>query len=94
LFETRPGLRPSGAFDNNLGEKMKRFINAVYGDELDKLLLNLNEFERVKQGKAKCKYCSQIITKENIVLLFPESGDVKYVCSSPDCMSKIETLSR
>jgi hypothetical protein len=73
---------------------MKRSIEAVYGDEIKKLIIQLGEYDRVNSAKAKCKFCGKVITLDNISIIFPESGDIKYVCSSRQCMLKIEPLTR
>lgn len=73
---------------------MKRILNAVYGDDIISALKNIDEYDRVIAGKVKCKFCGEKITLDIISAIFPESGDVKYICSSPECITKMNYLSR
>ncbi len=73
---------------------MRKSINAVYGDEIVKTLERLKEKDRVLSGKAKCKICNCSMTIDNIFVLFPESGDVKYICTSPLCIAQSNYLTR
>lgn len=60
-------------------------IKAVHDDDLIQLLASLEVYEDVKQGNAKCHFCSGIITMENIECVFPLDNEVKFCCNKKDC---------
>lgn len=64
-------------------------IKAVYEDKFQLFLQNIGVYENVISGTEKCKFCSQLITLDNIVSVFPESGTIKFVCDNPVCICKM-----
>jgi len=64
-------------------------LNLVHDSDLIKLLESLNVNNDFNLGKKKCKFCSQIVNLENLHSLFKESGDIKFVCDSPDCIKRL-----
>ena len=64
-------------------------IKAVYEDKFQLFLKNIGVYENVISGTEKCKFCSQLITLDNIVSVFPESGTIKFVCDNPVCICKM-----
>lgn len=64
-------------------------IKAVYEDKFQLFLQNIGVYENVISGTEKCKFCSQPITLDNIVSVFPESGTIKFVCDNPECICKM-----
>ena len=69
--------------------KEVKSLNVVHDDELISLLEKLGVKETVMKGGKKCKFCSGVVTIENIYSIFPESGDIKIVCENPDCIKKL-----
>lgn len=67
----------------------KKILNAIHERDIDTLLKKLNLKEDFDNGKIKCKFCNTVINKENIYSLFPESGDIKFVCDNPECINKM-----
>jgi hypothetical protein len=65
----------------------KRDLNAVHDKDLNQLLINLGLMERMKEGKLKCKFTGTVIDFENLYSIFPESGDIKVVCDSPEAIT-------
>lgn len=64
----------------------KRNLNAVHDKDLNQLLKNLGIMEKINDGKLKCKFTGAIINFENLYSIFPESGDIKVVCDSPEAI--------
>ena len=62
-------------------------IKAVYEDKFQLFLQNIGVYENVVAGTEK--FCSQPITLDNIASVFPESGTVKFVCDTPECIHKM-----
>ena len=67
---------------------IKRKLNAVHDNDLNKLLNNLGLMEKLYEGRLKCKFSGTIITFENLYSIFPESGDIKLVCDSPEAIKQ------
>ena len=69
-------------------EKEKRNLKVVHDFELKDLLLSLGKLDKLQSGKLRCKFCRQVITLDNIHSIFPESGQVNFVCDHSDCVKK------
>jgi hypothetical protein len=67
----------------------KSTISAVHDDDLIGFLGGLGVLADVKYGKASCKFCRQSVTLENLIAVFPESGDIKFVCDRPGCLANL-----
>ncbi len=58
----------------------------MHDEDLNQLLKNLGLIEKLNEGKLKCKFTGKVITFENLYSIFPESGDIKIVCDSPEAI--------
>ena len=67
----------------------KNVISAVHDDDLVGFLKGLGVLAEVERGRAKCKFCREAVTLDNLAAVFPESGDVKFVCDKPGCLKKL-----
>lgn len=67
---------------------MKKEINAILDSDLDGVLAKLGLSYEFHHGKLKCKFCKIAIDSKSIYSIFPESGDVKLVCRSQECIDK------
>ncbi|MGA8493019.1 MAG: hypothetical protein WB711_21530 [Terriglobales bacterium] len=65
----------------------KSIISAVHDDDLVGFLESLGVLSDVKRGEARCKFCREVISLDNLVAVFPESGDIKFVCDRPGCLA-------
>jgi len=65
--------------------KVREILTVVHDDELENLMKRLGVFDEFKKGKKRCKFCMQEANFENLNSLFPESGDIKFVCDKPEC---------
>lgn len=63
-------------------------IDAVLDEQLDELLARLGIQEDFYAAKYKCKICNEIITKENLKLIFPDRSRISFLCDKPACMLK------
>lgn len=77
-----------------INEISKKRIRAIHDEDLEKFLEGLGILNKFKYGKLKCKFCNRIITFDNLHSLFPQSGDIKFVCDSPNCVLKLSALVR
>ena len=67
----------------------KSLISAVHDDDLLGFLDGLGVLADVKNEKATCKFCSQSVGLENLAAVFPESGDIKFVCDRRGCLASL-----
>jgi len=68
-------------------ENENKEIQAVHERDLDNLLNKLSLKDSFNAGKIKCKFCKNIITKENLYSLISESSMVNFVCDTPQCIA-------
>ena len=67
-------------------------VNAILGEEFDELLEKLGVLEEFKVGKYRCNCCGEVLTKENVLIVFPLSdSDVGFVCKKPGCVVKYKS---
>lgn len=67
-------------------------VNAILGEEFDKLLETLGVLKEFEVGKYKCVCCGEILTKENVLVVFPLSDSVVgFVCNKPGCLAKYKS---
>ena len=64
-------------------------MKAIHDEKFEKFLRNINVYDGVNSGKYSCKFCNKQITFDNIYTIFPESGKIKFVCDSTDCVVKM-----
>ena len=83
-----PTERRSGSESEN-DMTPKSSISAVHDDDLVQFLDGLGVLADVESGSAKCKFCRQSVDLENLVAVFPESGDVKFVCDRQGCLAHL-----
>lgn len=60
-------------------------LKAVHDDDLVQFLKSIEEYDNVMNGEAKCVFCDEKITLENIQSIFPLNGQIKYCCNSNEC---------
>ena len=63
-------------------------VKAVYEQDIVSYLDSLGVLERVKEGKAKCMHCGQVITLENLDAIVPKKGEVRFICWNKECTGK------
>lgn len=67
----------------------KTQINAILGEEFDKLLDRLGAREEFEAGKYRCHICGDQIGVGNVLLVFPLSeNEVGFVCRKLECIAK------
>lgn len=72
----------------------KETLKTLHEKDLEQYLQKLGVLEIVQSGAAKCKFCHDIIRVGNIHVLFPESGQVKFVCDKPQCIKELNNYLR
>ncbi len=67
----------------------KTEINAILGEEFNKVLTDLGVFEGVNLGEYKCQVCGDKMSFKNILLIFPLTEKmVGFICKKPSCLIK------
>jgi len=82
----------SDTFNLSIGgymDESKKTIAAVHDDNLTDFLESLGVLSDVTNGRAKCKFCHRLVTLDNLAAVFPESGDVKFVCDNVGCLPSL-----
>lgn len=64
-------------------------IRAVYDSDLMNLVESLGIKNAIETGTYSCKFCGTIITFDNLQAIQKEGGELKFICSNPECFSKI-----
>jgi hypothetical protein len=67
----------------------KATLSAVHDDDLVDFLDGLGVLGDIKNSRATCKFCRQSVSLENLVAVFPESGEIKFVCDRPGCLADL-----
>lgn len=67
-------------------------VNAILGEEFDKLLEKLGVLEEFEAGKYRCVCCGELLTRENVLIVFPLSeSNIGFVCEKPECVAKYKS---
>ncbi len=62
-------------------------IKAVYSSDIDAFLARLDALEQFNKGNFVCKYCEQVITRNNLYAIIPTPNKtVDMCCNKPDCV--------
>lgn len=69
-------------------------VNAVFDDDLMQVLEDLGIRKKFERGEEKCKFCRKVVDLSNLASLFKQSGDIKFVCDSPECLHALYTMLR
>jgi len=64
-------------------------LNAVYEDDLDSLLEQVGLLESLNAGKLKCKFCKNVVARDEIYSVIKDSDTHKVVCSRAECVSAL-----
>ncbi len=72
-----------------MGLPKKTQINAILGEEFNKLLDRLGVREDFEAGKYHCHVCGDQVGENNVLIVFPLSeNEVGFVCKNPKCVIK------
>jgi len=72
--------------------RLQENLDVVHDDKLETFLDNLNLLQAVKEAKIKCKFCSELVSLDNINSIFPLSGDIKIACNKPVCVKALSSF--
>lgn len=64
-------------------------VRAIYDDDLDSILDRLGLAGHLRGGQLKCKVCKEVVTRDTLQALFPDSGAIRVLCNKPSCMKQL-----
>lgn len=67
----------------------KTKIKAVHDSDLLEVLKSLGVLEDIENNKATCIFCRDLVSLETIEAIFQKEGRIKFICSKPECISKL-----
>lgn len=72
----------------------KEKVQVVHDNDIERFLEGLGLLSKFNLGKLKCKFCSDTVTLVNLHSLFPQAGDIKFVCDKQECILAVSDLLR
>lgn len=67
----------------------KKKIQAVFKEDIKKILQSIDQLSLIENGECICKYCSKTISIENIQLIIPKKDNLfDFVCDNPTCIKE------
>lgn len=64
-------------------------LSAVDGDQVENFLSGLGVLNRFNAGQCKCKFCGDVVRIATLYAVFPDGGDIKFVCMKPMCIAQL-----
>ena len=66
----------------------KELLYIIHEDDLTEFLEKRDLLEKLE--KSNCMICGKKLTLENVGGIYYEKGNIKFVCDSLECISKVE----
>lgn len=63
-------------------------LNLVHKKDLRAFLQSLNVLDRIERGEVRCAICGDVLTIENIALIYSENGRLQFSCRKTSCYEK------
>lgn len=67
----------------------KKQLNAVHERDLGTLLKQFGIQEKFDNNELLCKFCKEMVNKDNIYSVLPEAGMFNLICDKPDCITQL-----
>lgn len=67
----------------------KKKLKAVHDDDLIAFLEEVGVLDSLKAGRTTCKCCGEPLSIETLEALYPEHGEIRFVCSKPSCLFQL-----
>jgi len=72
-----------------MGSLKKTEINAILGEDFDKLLERLGVWQDFNDGKYRCQFCGEQVGTKNVLIIFPLSdNEIGFICKKAECLTK------
>ncbi len=73
-------------------KRTKESITAIMDSDLEKLLIQTDQYVDFVNGKIKCECCGRIMSLDNLSIMLPQKQNERLVlrfwCDQMDCVSK------
>lgn len=64
----------------------KETIAAVLGEDIVTLLISINMYDILLEGKLSCSRCKKRIDEDNLMVVIPKAKDqFEFICNNPIC---------
>lgn len=71
----------------------KEELKAMMNSDLEKLLIQVGDYDKYLEGKLHCHVCGKLLNHDNIAVVLPvKENDIitlRYFCDSVDCIKDI-----
>ena len=67
----------------------EKTIQTIYDEDLPKLLSSLGLKDDFDNGRIRCSFCGEIVTKDNLLTIFSDGKEIKFSCNKESCRSNI-----
>jgi hypothetical protein len=67
----------------------KKQLTAVHERDLATLLKKFGIWDQFDKGGLHCKFCKEVVAKDNVYSVLPEAGMVNLICDKPDCITQL-----
>ena len=64
-------------------------IKAIHSHDMKTYLARLGVLDDVLKGNSRCAICKKTVTPETISCLYPENGQVMFVCDNASCAESL-----
>ncbi len=66
--------------------RKKETIAAVLGEDVVNLLISINMYDSLLEGKLLCAKCQKRIDEHNLMVVIPKAKDqFEFICNDPGC---------
>lgn len=73
----------------NFFKKKKEKIKLVNDSDLEQYLSSLGLLENIRKRKIHCRFCDQVVTMDNLQVLFPCEDKICVICNKKKCLERL-----
>lgn len=71
--------------------KEKEVIAAILGEDIVKLLIKIDMYNKLLEGTLKCSKCNEKIDENNLMVIIPKPNQqFEFICNDPWCFESFE----
>lgn len=71
----------------------KEKIQAMMDSDLEKLLIQVGDYDNFNEGQIECQNCGKTINEDNLAMIVPVKDNgcmtLHYICDNPDCIKSV-----
>jgi hypothetical protein len=69
-------------------------IKGIYDKDLPKLLEDFGMKDDFYSGKIKCAFSGEVVTMDNLLSIFSDGQEIKFVCDNETARASLSELNR